>query len=292
MKYKFPFQELVEKTNDLVIITEAKNIDKPDGPKIIYVNQAFVDLSGYTREEAIGQTPRILQGPDTDPSTLKKIRCAMMNEKMVRVELLNYSKDGTPYWLDFAITPLYDKNKNLQFFAAIERDITKNKTLQNNLYQLASTDALTGVWNRRRFFESAYEEHARMQREKNPYAILMIDLDDFKNTNDTAGHLEGDKILCDVARACQSVCRKTDYICRYGGDEFLLLLHNTTKSSLHIKVNEMYKAIEAINNQNAGISIGGTHATLSDVSLDVIIARADKALYQAKDEGKNKACII
>ena len=97
--------------------------------------------------------PRILQGPKTNPKTLKKIREALIKEESIRVDLLNYAKDGSEYWLDFAIPLIYDDSQKLVFFAAIERDVTEHKVMQETLYQLATTAPLTGVFNRRRFLE-------------------------------------------------------------------------------------------------------------------------------------------
>ena len=117
----------------MVLVTDASNIDGPNGPKIIYVNDAFVKLTGYTKEEAIGQTPRMLQGPKTNKTTLKRIRNSLIKREPLRVELYNYSKSGDGYWLDFSIVPLFDKDGNLQYFAAIERNITQQQLLKTEL---------------------------------------------------------------------------------------------------------------------------------------------------------------
>jgi diguanylate cyclase (GGDEF)-like protein len=208
------------------------------------------------------------------------------------VDLLNYGKDGSEYWLDFAITPIYDDAGKLIFFAAIERDVSEHKVMQEELYQLATTDSLTGVFNRRRFLENFEETLMRIQREKTPHALLIIDLDNFKKINDKNGHLAGDKILCDVAQLCQSTCRASDSICRYGGDEFLILLHNASNEAALQKATEICELIQKKLAAKVTVSIGVTLIKPADVSIDDAIKRADKALYYAKKKEKSTAYFV
>lgn len=128
--------KLLESTNDVVLITD----NNLDNPVILYVNKAFEDLTGFTKEEAIGQTPRILQGPNTDINTLRRIKRSMVLTKPIHVEVLNYSKNGREYWLDFSVIPLFDDKGNISYFGAIEREITQQKIAQNSLYELANKD--------------------------------------------------------------------------------------------------------------------------------------------------------
>ncbi|HSH01765.1 MAG TPA: response regulator [Anaerolineae bacterium] len=125
------YKAVVVNANDAVVVTDA-NIDR-SGPKIIYVNNAFVQLTGYSTEEAIGQTPRILQGPDTDRETLDKIRAALEAGTATHQELLNYSKDGRPYWIDIKIAPVTDDEGVIRNFIAIERDVTAQKMIEQQL---------------------------------------------------------------------------------------------------------------------------------------------------------------
>lgn len=220
---EIPFKAVLEETNDIVLIT-SNNLENPT---IIYVNKAFEKLTGYTKEEAIGQTPRILQGPKTCKVTLKRIKDALLVNKGLHVELLNYHKNGDEYWLDFSVTPIFDEKGSIQYFAAIERDITETKKTEEKLHYLANIDPLTGVFNRRRFYEAANEAIGRMHRDQVVFGLMLIDIDDFKKVNDNDGHLAGDEELKNIAEICKSNIREIDYIGSYGGDKFLFLLQGT-----------------------------------------------------------------
>lgn len=127
------FEEATERLNDMVVITEAEAIDGPDHPRLIYVNAAFERITGYSRDEVIGDTPRILQGPDTDRKALDEIRTALMSRSSVRTELINYTKAGEPFWLEIDIVPLTDQGGRHTHFVAVERDITDRKRAEEKI---------------------------------------------------------------------------------------------------------------------------------------------------------------
>ena len=119
-------ESCIARLNDIVLITDAAGIDEP-GPRIVYVNDAFVQLTGYTREEVIGRSPRLLQGPLTSRATLDEIRAALIASRPVRVELVNYTKSGQPYWVEIDIVPVLGKDGKRTHFAAVERDVSERK---------------------------------------------------------------------------------------------------------------------------------------------------------------------
>jgi PAS domain S-box-containing protein len=131
-------QAAVSHQNDTLVITEAEPLNGPEGPKIVYVNKAFEKLTGYSREEVIGKTPRLFKGPKTQRTELDKIRHAIEAQQSVRVELINYTKSGQEYWLEVDIAPIANEDGLLTHFAAVQRDITASKQAQQAL-QLSET---------------------------------------------------------------------------------------------------------------------------------------------------------
>jgi PAS domain S-box-containing protein len=127
-------ESAVENTQDGILITEAKHLDAP-GPELLYVNQAFTRITGYDLTEVLGRTPRLLQGPKTDRSQLDKIRTALQEQKPVQVELLNYRKDGSEFWVELNIVPISNKAGQVSHWVALQREITERKQAEAALIE-------------------------------------------------------------------------------------------------------------------------------------------------------------
>ncbi len=125
----------VARLNDIVLISEADNLDEP-GPKVLFVNDAFERITGYTSAEVLGRSPRLLQGKNTDPHVLAEIRQALELQLPIRRQIINYKKDGSEYWMDIDIVPIFGAEGRCTHFAAIERDITEQRETESA--QLAS----------------------------------------------------------------------------------------------------------------------------------------------------------
>jgi diguanylate cyclase (GGDEF)-like protein/PAS domain S-box-containing protein len=212
--------------NDIIIVTKANPLDPP-GPTIVFVNEAFTRLTGYTAEEALGRTPRILQGKLTDKATKSRIKAALIKQVPIKEKILNYTKTGNPYWLDISLVPLRNDLGEVTHFAAIERDITETVLKEKKLLEESLTDALTGLNNRRGFTENAGVALLSAMKQSKPMTLAMIDIDHFKKVNDTFGHEAGDLVLKALSDTFRGAFRTTDIVGRLGGEEFVLLLADT-----------------------------------------------------------------
>jgi PAS domain S-box-containing protein len=172
-------ESAVTTTDDAVLITEAEPIDEP-GPRILYVNPAFTRMTGYTLEEVLGKTPRILQGQKTDRASLDQIRTALETWQAVRVDLINYRKDGTEFWVEMSIVPIADKNGWFTHWVSVQRDISDRKLAEAALQQLNEQLEMR-VLQRTRELESSQAELQesealfRSLSESSPVGIFKID---------------------------------------------------------------------------------------------------------------------
>lgn len=148
-------QSVVVNTNDAVIITEADPIDEP-GPRILYVNEAFTRITGYTPEEVLGKTPRILQGPKTDRAELQKVRTALSRWESITVEVINYRKDGSEFWNEFNLVPVADAQGWYTHWIAVQRDTTARKRADEIRLALEREKELSAL--KTRFFSMASHE--------------------------------------------------------------------------------------------------------------------------------------
>ena len=297
MDDKFSFRDIVELAQDVIIVTLAEPLDPP-GPVIVYVNPAFTKLTGYTYEEAMGQNPRILQGLATDHETTHKIRAGLNKNEPIHVAIENYTKDGKTYWLDLSIMPLRNRDGKVSHFVAIERDVSVQKVLQQQLAEQAERDPLTGLYNRRRFFEKTALSWNAYVESKEAFAILDFDIDFFKSVNDTYGHDTGDIVLQHIAHLLQSVCTEEDLVARIGGEEFSMILSHVT---LEQALNVAERIRTTIENTPINLPSGPLKVTISigiavvdprDKTTDSVLKRADLALYQSKHSGRNRSTLL
>ena len=213
------FEAVSVHARDAIVITEADA--RPPGPRIVYVNDSFTRITGYDAQEVVGQSPRLLQGPDTDPATTAQLADHFRRWRPVEATLLNYRRDGTPFWNELSIVPVADATGWYTHWIAIQRDVTERRRMQERVTFLAYHDHLTRLANR-----TALGERLRTRcraGDRAPFSLMQVDLDRFKAVNDRWGHAVGDLVLCEVARRLERCAPEGAFVARLGGDEFVVL---------------------------------------------------------------------
>lgn len=295
-------QTSISRLNDIVLITEAGPVDSP-GPRIVFVNDAFERQTGYTRDEVLGQTPRLLQGQRTQRTELARIRQALGQAQPVRAELINYKKNGEQFWLELEIVPVDFFSRGLTHWVAVGRDITERKASEDEIEHLAFYDALTQLPNRQLLMNCLRLALAHTKNPDKTGALMFIDLDNFKVLNDTRGHATGDLLLQKVASRLNACVRLRDTVARLGGDEFVVLLEDLGDDPVAAiaKAKLVAKKVLATLCEPcdlAGIdyygtcSIGITLINQHQQSVGELLKQADLAMYQAKAEGRNAICFF
>ncbi|WP_343731797.1 EAL domain-containing protein [Duganella sp.] len=293
----------VARLNDMVLIAQVdQDAAAPQtAQRIIFVNAAFERRTGYRRDEVIGQNLRMLRGPATEQAVVDEIERHMARSQPVRAELLNYTKNGEPYWVETELVPFADEGGVNTHWVAVERDITERKKSQDDIHRLAFFDVLTGLPNRRLLMDRIDKLLASSARGGTYSAVMFIDLDRFKTINDARGHATGDALLCNAAERLSKLMRKADTVARIGGDEFVVLLGHLSPElagATHAALTVAEKIRAAIGQDfeiagqsyNSTASIGVTMLPRDGAAAQTaqdLLREADTAMYRAKSDGRN-----
>ncbi len=406
----------VEGSADSICITRA-NLEAP-GPEIVYVNAGFTRMTGYEAREVLGLSPRLLQGRDSDRRELARVRRELAAGNRVEAELINYRKDGSPFYIQWTISPLRDASGRITHFVAVQRDVTARRATEDELrlaslvyehsseammvcdtqarimavnpaftritgYELAEVsgqdprmlasgrqpdsfhdsmwaslrsrghwqgdvwnrrkdgseyverlvinairgsdgstdrfvalfsdvtqqkraeeliwrqanfDALTGLPNRQLFMDRLEQEIRRTVRQKEMLALMFIDLDRFKEVNDTLGHNIGDALLVEAARRLRARLRASDTVSRLGGDEFTVILpglqNRDDADQLAAGLLDILAQPFRLQDEQVYVSasIGLTFCPDDGRELTLLLKHADQAMYAAKRAGRNRIC--
>ncbi len=283
------FRRLFENMQDVYYRTDAQGV-------VLHVGPGVRRVLGYDPQEIIGRTAESYYPQSSDRDAFKAAiqthgAVSDFPGQMVR-------KDGRVIDISISSQAVFDEEGRFAGVEGIYRDITQRKNLERELHRMASTDTLTGMANRRVFLERAEAAFAHARTEGQPLALLMLDLDHFKQINDRLGHLEGDRVLIAFAQSVQQLLRADDTVGRLGGEEFGVLLPRSG-------YDDALAIAERILQHIRDLSLPGPHGqpvqvTTSvglacllppDRSLRDLLDRADQALYQAKRQGRDRcAC--
>ncbi|ADG92529.1 diguanylate cyclase with PAS/PAC sensor [Arcobacter nitrofigilis DSM 7299] len=263
--------------------------------KILDVSDAFCLICGYSKEELIGHNHDILRHPETPREFYLSMWENIYSGKNWEGEIKNIKKNGESYYVHTNISPMYNNN-TITGYALVAVDITDKKRIE----EMSITDELTQTYNRRYFNITIEKEIARAKRDNKTVAFAILDIDFFKQYNDTYGHNKGDKALQDVALCLkETIHRASDYTFRLGGEEFGILTTDINQTNFHnllekIRINVEDLNIEHTNSKISSkitVSIGGVVINNKNINSKKIYKLADKILYKVKDEGRNKVFV-
>ncbi len=264
-------------------------------------NKRWAEMLGYTYEEIKHTTQQWTDFiyPDDRERAWSSINDVLEGRAAShKAEYRMLHKDGSIRWiLDQANVMQRDAHGKPTRMSGTHTDITERKLLEDELKRQAHLDYLTGLDNRRSFMEKSQVELSRTQRYDTALSVLMVDIDTFKNINDTYGHQVGDSVLKILAMRFQAVLRNVDIVGRLGGEEFGIVLPETdikeaveVAERLRVVISETVVALPAGLPIHFTISVGVAALTERNANIDMLLHEADKALYRAKQLGRNKVC--
>ena len=279
---------------------------------IIEVNKKFCEVSGYSANELVGKTHQVINSGIHEKQFFEDLWNTIASGNNWHGEVCNRAKNGELYWVDSAIVPIKNPEGIIERYVSVRVDITQRKKYElgiekvnrqltdanMHLEELSRVDALTGIANRGCFDETLASYLSTMSRTDVPLTLILCDIDYFKNFNDTYGHQAGDACLRNIAKAIElDFSRAGDLVARYGGEEFAVILPNVEQETALILAERMRANIEALKLEHGDssvadvvtVSVGVTvQISAEHLSVDSLIEKADKALYAAKDKGRNR----
>ncbi len=294
---------LEEQTTSLAIAAVAFNTEQailittPD-EKIIRVNKAFSNITGYQPSDVIGKTPRMFKSGHHPVEFYNQIWNTLKKEGVWQGEIWNRRKSGEIYPVGQSIKTITTDQGQISHYLSTFTDITLHKENEHKILQLAFYDPLTQLANRRLLKDHLMQLMATSQRDHFYFAIVFIDLDNFKTLNDTLGHHYGDLLLQQLAERLSACVRECDTVSRPGGDEFILLLSNIS-TQYHLAIFHSQKIAEKLLSEIAKpYDLNGTYYTISasigiticnghQRTAEELMKHSDLAMYQSKNSGKN-----
>lgn len=276
-----------EHTMDGVLITDNHN-------HILHVNNAFVDITGYTLDSVVGKDPKILRSGQHDKHFYQKIWDQLSINGYWQGEITNRKKNGEIYIEWLSINTIKNAQGEIENFIGIFSDVTHQRKDAHNQAYLATHDPLTGLSNRLLFNDRLEHAINHAERFDKCISIIFCDLDNFKPINDTYGHSVGDEILKKVGDALQEILRKDDTVCRFGGDEFVILVEDLDSFEYLEEILQRINALTHVpcfiegNPISIGMSIGAAIYPDDGEDPEALVKAADRAMYRAKNSGKNR----
>jgi diguanylate cyclase (GGDEF)-like protein/PAS domain S-box-containing protein len=285
----FSSTEVLDGLSDGILVTDTG--DESRGPRIVYVNPAVCEITGYAADELVGQSPRLLQGPDTDPSVVRQVRHDLDGGRSFNGQAVNYRKDGSSFMMEWSISALVGASGHPEYFVAVQRDVTMPARRLLRAEHAARTDVLTGLPNRSHI-DNVLDGGGWLNARAG--AAVVVDIDNFKAINDTHGHLVGDEVLRAFAARLTAAVRNGELVARWGGEEFCILIVGAGDRAASVA----RRIVADISAHPFATSVGELTVTASAGSAEIgagfqtaqeLLIAADTAMYTAKRLGRNRA---
>ena len=278
------YEKILDQVGAYIYVKDVKG-------RYVYGNQLTLDYFGVTLEQLKGTTDNYYFSPVVAEILQRNDRKVLSQQQKMSDDIL-VDNNGLHKVFHEVKQPLFDEKGKLIGLIGISTEITDEFNLRSELEQLANSDPLTDLYNRRSYSVFSEHEFTKAKRISSPLSMMIIDIDLFKNVNDTFGHLVGDEVIKRVASICDKHIRETDILARIGGEEFAILLPDTDiesafKLAERLRLAQQTHKAEDDDLPSITISIGVSSLQNNDNSFNDMFARADKALYLSKHVGRN-----
>jgi diguanylate cyclase (GGDEF)-like protein/PAS domain S-box-containing protein len=260
---------------------------------IVATNPAFTEITGYAYTEVLGRNPRILSSGKMESSFYRHMWGIISDIGRWSGEIWNRRKNGELYLEWITIHAIRDDKGDITHFAAIFSDMTQRSAVEEKMRHLANHDALTDLPNRVLLGDRLKQAILQAQREREQLTMIYLDIDHFKDVNDTLGHGAGDELIKAVASTLCASVRESDTVCRLGGDEFAILLPDVGSKEMAGRLaekvfNSVSKVYQIADKQmSIQVSMGVAMFPQDGEDADELLKHADTAMYQAKQQGRN-----
>ncbi|MFZ6843642.1 sensor domain-containing protein [Undibacterium sp. RuTC16W] len=277
--------KVFESSTDAIFITDAEQ-------KIITTNPSFEQLTSYTEQEMIGKSPSDFFSEESNAVLVKQLLEDLETKGFWEGELWNRRKNGHAYLCMISLVRVQDETGNTMHYIGFFKDRTETHTAKQKIEELAFSDVLTGLPNRLLLAERIKQSISAASRNSSSFALLFLDLDHFKQINDSLGHPFGDRVLIDVTERLKKCIRQVDTASRLGGDEFVLLLHQADAHGAEICARRVLEELNApftLDGMSFSVScsIGVALYPADGNNMDDLIKNADSAMYHVKERGRS-----
>ena len=280
------FRRYIEQCPDAVLVTDTAG-------RIVYANPAFERMTGYASSELAGRTPALLKSGMHEADFYRELWSALLAGREFRALFANRKKSGEPYYEDKIIRPLFDADGRATHFVSFGRDATERAREFDKLLHAATHDSLTDLPNRSLFLDRLGQALRHAARREEQLTLAILDIDRFRDTNNSYGHMAGDTVLQAVAARTRGCVREADTVARIGGDELAVILLDATEAQAGPVLAKIVAANAApVRHDGADIratvSVGASGYPRDAQDADALRRQADLAMYAAKAAGGNR----